>query len=93
MNNEKIVVKSLAERFDAEELKALGNSDTAEALKATASEMGRTLTDDEANALFAVLSATSENGELSDEDMEAVAGGYFLSIDSTKKGPSGLKWL
>lgn len=93
MENEKVVVNQLVERFDAEELKSLGTADTAAALKAAASEMGKTLTDDEANALFAALSAASETGELSDEALETVAGGYFLSIDSTKKGSSGIKLL
>ncbi len=93
MENEKVVVKQLVERFDAEELKVLGAADNAEALKAAASEMGKTLTDDEANALFAVLSAASETGELSDEALETVAGGYFLGIDSTKKGSPRIKLL
>ncbi|MGN0670597.1 MAG: hypothetical protein ACI4JZ_08605 [Oscillospiraceae bacterium] len=93
MENEKVAVKQLVERFDAEELKALGAADTAEALKTAASEMGKTLTEDEANALFAALSASSETGELSDEALETVAGGYFIGIDSTKKGSLGIKLL
>ena len=37
MGNEKVVVKQLVERFDAEELKTLGAADTAESLKIAAS--------------------------------------------------------
>ena len=94
MANENVVdIKSLAERFEAEELKSLGTADSAEALKAAASEMGKTLTDDEANMLFAVLLAASETGELSDEALETVAGGYFLGINPIKKGPPAIKLL
>ena len=98
MGNEKVVVKQLVERFDAEELKTLGAADTAESLKTAASEMGKTLTDDEASALFAVLSAASETGELSDEELNRVAGGriteeeyarfrdgYYQTLDSRRK--------
>ena len=93
MENEKVVVKQLVERFDAEELKTLGAADTAESLKIAASEMGKTLTDDEASALFAVLSAASETGELSDEALETVAGGYFVDFNPGKKGSLGIKLL
>lgn len=93
MGNEKVVVKQLVERFDAEELKTLGAADTAVTLKASASEMGKTLTDDEANALFSAFADLSKSGELSDEALETVAGGYFVDFNPGKKGSLGIKLL
>lgn len=93
MGNEKVDVKELASKFNAEELKVLGTADTAEALKASASEMGKALTDDESNALFSAFADLSKSGELSDEALETVAGGYFVDFNPGKKGHSMIKLL
>lgn len=42
---------------------------------------------------FKKLVAEKARGELSDEELEGVAGGYFLGINPIKKGPPAIKLL
>lgn len=63
--------------MNEEMLKKLQAAKSAEDVVAIGKECGKELTDEQAQAIYDKLQAAA-NGELSDEDLEAVAGGNLI---------------
>ena len=76
--------------MNEEMLKKLTEAKTAEELIAIAKEYGKELTKEQADEM---LKPADTEGELSDDDLDSVAGGINMPDWAKKYGPDALKLL
>ena len=78
-------IKLAEEKIGKDWLKELGDCETKEQLENKANECGISLTDQETEEAFVLLS--NKNGELSDEELSGYAGGLLVDLSGLDTPP------